>query len=126
LRSSVTVSPNKFFEPIPSGVDYECQTMFMASGIAQLAASMYSNHARQIMEEVWQKLDLDQLAEKVAERIADEGATKAYNGYDYRRKSKQEEPDLKVRELLAAKLAERALVAIDAERTESTSAELSS
>jgi hypothetical protein len=52
--------------------------------------------------------------------------TKSYNGYDYKRKSKQEELDLKVRELLAAKLAERALVAIDAERTESTSAELSS
>ena len=65
-----------FFEPIPAGRTPDGGYHYMPSGVAQLAHALYSAHADRIKAEVWAKIDMDALAEKIAERVTAEIAAK--------------------------------------------------
>jgi hypothetical protein len=57
----------QFFEPVPTGRDPSTgQTWYAASGISIMAQQIYTTHATELQDEVWDRMDVEALAEKIA------------------------------------------------------------
>lgn len=102
----------QFFEPIPTGRDAITGKMFYApSGICLMAQEIFKNYQRRIMDEVWEKLDLGVLAEKVSELVVAELVRKptVYG----ERNIHQEELARRIKEIVAQQLGQRVVDQMD-------------
>lgn len=103
-----------FFEPVPIGRNPDGYS-YAPSGVAQLALALYSAHADRIKAEVWAKIDMDALAERIAERVTAEITAKP-NYYT------QVSPEMReltrvVMEKVASQLGQRVVAQMDLQLT---------
>lgn len=61
-----------FFQPVPTGSAPDGSVYYAPSGVSILAQQMYAQHATEIVEKVWDRIDLDQFADTVAEKVTAE------------------------------------------------------
>jgi len=101
---------DKFFEPIPSGVSPDGQTYYVPSGLAMMAHEIFRSQQQLIMDKVWERLDVEELAKKIADLVVTElirqpGA--------YYRNLHQEDLVNRVKEFVAQQLGQRVVDQMD-------------
>lgn len=62
----------QFFEPMLMGRGQNGEPYYSPSGSSMVADQIYRDHAAKIVEAVWEKIDMDELAEKIATLVVAE------------------------------------------------------
>ena len=111
---------DKFFEPTTIAVAVDPQTGMILhntteSPVAVLAGAMFERHARAIMDEVWTRIDKDQLADLVASKVANSVVDAYTKRPDYWSSVTPEQKTLHLRilEIVAQTLGQRVVDQMD-------------
>lgn len=100
----------QFFEPIMMGRGSDGTPYYAPSGVSILAQNLYKAHATQIMDEVWSRIDMDDLASEIAEIVV---AELVRTPTTYSRNLHQEELSKRVKEIVAQQLGQRVVDQMD-------------
>lgn len=102
---------DKFFEPILESRGPNGEAYYAPSGVGQLARELYHQHAREIMDEVWERIDMDVLAQKIADQIVKD-LTRVPGRFDPKNLL-QEDLANRVKDFVAQQLGQRVVDAMD-------------
>jgi hypothetical protein len=100
----------QFFEPVLTGRGINGEAYYAPSGVAIMAQELFKKHQALIMDEVWARIDMDELAGKVADKVVAELIQKP--GI-YQRNLRQEELQERVRNVVVQQLGQRAVDQMD-------------
>ena len=107
---------DQFFEPLIIGRNpVDGTPVYGQSGLAALAQQLYRQHASLILENVWSKIDIEDLAAKVAAQVV-HTLTVEPGRWDTRR-PEQTELHKRVLELVAQQLGQRVVDQMDLQLT---------
>ena len=101
----------QFFEPVLIGRNPDGGGVYAPSGVTILAQQLYRDHAHLIMDEVWNKLDVEDLATRIADFIVAD-LTRVPNSWESRNVQK-EELAKRVKEIAAQQLGQRVVDHMD-------------
>lgn len=100
----------QFFEPIVIGRSPEGLPYYAPSGVSHLAQSLYLQYGEKIREEVWSRINMDDLAGKIADLVVAD-LVKAPSIYS--RNIHTEELSKRVKEIVAQQLGQRVVDQMD-------------
>lgn len=101
----------QFFEPMLTGRGPNGEPYYAPSGVSLMAQELFRNHSRLIMDEVWERLDMEDLASKIAELVVKE-LTRSPNGWGDRN-IHRDELVKRVKEVAAQQLGQRVVDRMD-------------